>query len=83
MSKVYAVVDSNGILAALPDEEAARNLLNQTAYRRDDMIEEMLCDVGIVMQDSEYYREVTTGLMVRNEDDFLSLVTLTYINRSK
>lgn len=83
MSKVYAVVDNNGILAALPDREAARDLLNQTAYRRDDMLEQMLCDVGMVMQDSEYYREVTPGLMVRNEDDFLSLVTLTYVNKSK
>jgi hypothetical protein len=83
MSQVYAVVDSNGILAALPDREAARDFINQTAYRRDDVLEQMLCDVGMMMQDDEYYREVTPGLWVRNEDDFLSLVTLTYINRSK
>ncbi len=83
MSKVYAVVDSNGILAAFPDEEAARAFFVKTAYTRDDGIEEVLCDLGIVMQDDEYYKEIVPNLKVRDGDDFLSLVTLTYINRSK
>jgi len=79
LSKVYAVVDSNGILAAFPYEDEARNYLEYTVSDRDDAM-----DCCSHPRDSDwYYTAKTKNLYVRLEDDFLSLVTLTYINKSR
>lgn len=79
MSKVYAVVDSNGILAAFPYEDEARNYLEYIVSDRDDAM-----DCCSVPRDSDwYYSTKGNNLYVRLEEDFLSLITLTYINRSK
>lgn len=75
MSKVYAVVDNNGILAAFPWQDEARNYLEFEKRDRDDAT-----DRG---HGEYYYTAKSNTLYVRLEDDFLSLVTLTYINRSK
>jgi hypothetical protein len=85
MSKVYAVVGNNGILAAFPYEDEARNYLEYTVSDRDDAM-----DCCSHPRDSDWYYAakssdtyISSNVYVRLEDDFLSLVTLTYINRSK
>lgn len=80
MSSIFAVVDDNGILAALLDREAARNLLERTVTDRNNAREDIL---GCFMESSEYYSAVGTNSYTRSGGDFLSLVTLTYINKSK
>lgn len=84
MSKVYAVVDSNGILAAFPDEEAALAYLGSTLLNRDLEREDLLTSCGLRPNSEDYYTAVKNdSLYTRGWEDFLSLVTLTYINRSK
>lgn len=83
MSKVYTVVDNDRILAAFPDEEAARAFFSKTMCTRDNDREDILANLGILMHTSEYYKSLGPNLAVRDEDDFLSLVTLTYINKSR
>jgi len=84
MSQVYAVVDSNGILAALPDREAALAYLGSTILDRDYEREDLLTRCGLRPSSEDYYTAVKNdSLYTRGWDDFLSLVTLTYTNRSK
>lgn len=82
MSKVYAVVDSNGILAAFPWQDEARNYLKHVVkdenYNRDCILD----NLGLNPYPEDYYQMLNDSHYVR-DGDFLSLVTLTYINRSK
>jgi len=79
LSKVYAVVDNNGILAAFPWQDEARNYLE---YIVSDRADAMDC-CSIPSTGEYYYTAKSNTLYVRLEDDFLSLVTLTYINKSR
>lgn len=80
MSKVYAVVDNNGILAAFPWQDEASNYLEFVVHDRTDAMD-YCCSIPLTGE--YYYTAKSNTLYVRLEDDFLSLVTLTYINKSR
>lgn len=83
MSKVYAVVDNNGILAAFPWQDEARNYLEYVVSERAYAMDCLLESCASNPRSEDYYTPKSDSLYLRHEDDFLSLVTLTYINKSR